>query len=238
MSDWRIIAEQVKVEADNQKLKETTPTTPAAHYQAALLAVEESPFHSSTVPPPVSGSKRVMAWLHQLTCFTRRVHLSSALVSTPTFKTERTGRSKTRRFSFVLLVVVVGVLGYAAFRRMWGLMMLGDVDSAIGRVRVVSAAENQFAKEHPEVGYTCTLSQLPRREEITRLLAQNQIDNGYAFEITGCQTASPEKPAVYYVTARPLHDGPPSFCSDQSGVLMSDEGGSVERCIEKRTPFP
>jgi len=118
-------------------------------------------------------------------------------------------------------------------------MMLGFVDSAIGRVHAISAAEAQFAKTHPEFGYTCTLSQLPRSEEITRLLAQNRIDNGYAFEVVGCQAEAPQKPnQTYYVAARPLHTGQPAFCSDQSGVVMSDEGGSVEKCIAMRTPFP
>jgi hypothetical protein len=117
--------------------------------------------------------------------------------------------------------------------------MLGNVDSAIGRVRVVSAAETQFAKEHPELGYTCALSQLPRSEQITRLLAKDRIDNGYVFEIIGCQAAAPKKPnSTYYVTARPLYTGQPAFCSDQSGILMSDDGGSVERCLAKRSPFP
>jgi len=117
--------------------------------------------------------------------------------------------------------------------------MLGYVDSAIVRVRVVSAAEIQFAKEHPELGYTCGLSQLPRSEQITRLLAKDRIDNGYAFEIIGCQAAVPKKPkSTYYITARPPHAGQPAFCSDQSGILMFDESGSVEKCIAKRTPFP
>jgi hypothetical protein len=71
------------------------------------------------------------------------------------------------------------------------------------------------------------------------VLAQNRIDNGYAFEIIGCQGAVAKKPnTTYYVAARPLHAGQPAFCSDQSGVLMSDDGGSVEKCIAKRTPFP
>jgi hypothetical protein len=117
--------------------------------------------------------------------------------------------------------------------------MLGEVDSAIGRVRVVSAAEAQFAKEHPELGFTCRLSELPRSEEITRLLAKDQIDNGYAFEIIGCQAAATKKPnSTYYLTARPLHSGQPAFCSDQSGILMSDDGGSVEKCLLRRSPFP
>jgi hypothetical protein len=138
-----------------------------------------------------------------------------------------------------MVAVAVGIFGYFAFRTMRGLMMLGFVDSAIGRVRVISAAETMFAKAHPELGYTCTLSQLPRSEEITGLLAQNQIDNGYAFDIIGCHAAVPENPnATYYVIARPVHAGEPAFCSDQSGVLMSDEGGSVEKCVVKRKPFP
>jgi hypothetical protein len=117
--------------------------------------------------------------------------------------------------------------------------MLGFVDSAIGRVRAIYAAETQFAKAHPDLGYTCTLSQLPRSEEITRLLAKNRIDNGYAFEIIGCQALLPEKPnAMYSVTARPLHMGQPAFCSNQSGILWSDEAGSVEKCLAKRRPFP
>ena len=139
----------------------------------------------------------------------------------------------------VIATIAIAIFGYLAFRWMRGLMMLGFVDSANGRVRVISAAETQFAKAYPELGYTCTLSRWPRSEDITRLLAQNGIDNGYAFEIIGCLATAAEKPnPTYYVTARPMHIGQPAFCSDESGVVMSDEGGSVEKCIAKRTPFP
>jgi hypothetical protein len=139
----------------------------------------------------------------------------------------------------VVAAIAVSVVGYFAFRGMRGLMTLGNVDSAISRLRVISAAETQFAKAYPELGYTCALSQLSRSEEITRLFAQNRIDNGYAFEIIGCQAAASHKPnATYYVTASPLHTGQPAFCSDQSGIIMFDEGGSVEKCIAKPTPFP
>ena len=115
--------------------------------------------------------------------------------------------------------------------------MLGFVDSAIGQVRAISEAETQFAKAHPELGYTCALFQLPRTEEITRLLAKNRIDNGYEFEIVGCREASKKPNSTYYVTARPLHSGLPAFCSDPSGILMFDEGGSIEKCLTKRNPY-
>jgi hypothetical protein len=157
---------------------------------------------------------------------------------TPSFEADQKGRSKTRRLALFIAAVAVSILGYFAFRTMRELMMLGFVDSAIGRVSVISAAETQFAKEHPEVGYTCTLSQLRRSEEITRLLAKDRIDNGYAFEIIGCQAAAPKKPnSTYYVTARPLHPGQPAFCSDQSSILRSDDSGSVENCLAKGTPL-
>jgi hypothetical protein len=156
----------------------------------------------------------------------------------PLFKTERTGRSKGRKFFLVAIAVAVSACAYFAFRRIRGLMMLGFVDSAIGRVQVISARETQFAKEHPELGYTCMLSQLPRTEEIKRLLAKDRTDNGYAFEIRGCQAVAPEKPnSTYSVTARPLHSEQPAFCSDQSGILKSDENGSVEECLAKGTPL-
>lgn len=118
-----------------------------------------------------------------------------------------------------------------------GLMMLGYVDSAIGRVRAVTTAETQFTKTHPEVGYTCTLSQLPHDEQIARLVKDGK-DNGYVFGIIGCQLTEPKKPnSIYQVTARPLHSGLPAFCSDQSGIIRSDEGGSIEKCLTSGVPF-
>jgi hypothetical protein len=116
-------------------------------------------------------------------------------------------------------------------------MMLGYVDSAIVRVRAVTAAETQFAKAHPELGYTCTLSQLPHDELIARLVNERH-DNGYAFGIIGCQRTEPKKPnSMYHLTARPLHSGLPAFCSDPSGIVRSDDTGSVEKCLANGVPL-
>jgi hypothetical protein len=115
-------------------------------------------------------------------------------------------------------------------------MNLGDVDSAIVRVRAVVAAETEFAKKHPDIGYTCTISQLPQDELVARL-AVGRIDNGYAFGIVGCQAADAQKPnSIYHVTARPLRSGLPAFCSDPSGILRSDDTGSLERCLATGVP--
>ena len=100
--------------------------------------------------------------------------------------------------------------------------MLGYVDSAIVRMRTLSAAETQFAKTDPELGYTCSFSQLPPTNETVRQMATNQIYNGYAFAIIGCQAQGAANPnATYYLMARPLHSGQPAYCSDQSGVLKA-----------------
>ena len=152
-----------------------------------------------------------------------------------------TQQEKHRRRSqigFLAVALVVTVVGYVVFRTMRGLVMLGYVDSAIARMRVLNTAEAQFAKEHLALGYTCELSELPETGEISRLLAKNNIDNGYAFEITGCHGSDSQKPNFgYYTTAQPLHSGQPAFCSDQSGVVKADYSGSVEKCLSNGVPL-
>jgi hypothetical protein len=154
--------------------------------------------------------------------------------------TSKTAASKTpaRKFALLAVAVILAVVGYFGFRTMWGLMMLGYVDSAIVRMRVLNAAETQFAKEHSALGYTCKLSELPSSAEILRLLAKSSIDNGYAFEVVGCRAPDAQTPnPVYYITARPLHSRQPAFCSDQSGIVKADYSGSVEGCRSNGVPL-
>jgi hypothetical protein len=148
-----------------------------------------------------------------------------------------TTKSARKRFVFVIGVLGLSALTWIAFSRVRGLLMLGYVDSAIGRVRALVAAEEQFAKIHTDVGYTCTLSRL-RHDEQTMRLANDGRDNGYAFDIVGCQAPEPKKPnSMYYVSARPLHSGLPAFCSDQSGIVKFDDSGSVEKCLANGSPL-
>ena len=79
-------------------------------------------------------------------------------------------KKKTRAPRIASAVVLVIVIGYFLFRMMWGLMMLGYVDSAIARMRSVSTAEAQFARTYPDRGYTCSFSQLPSNDETVRRL--------------------------------------------------------------------
>ena len=152
-------------------------------------------------------------------------------------KTATSKGSTTRRIALLIVLVVLSVIGYFGFKTIWGLMMLGYVDSAIGRMRVLYAAENQFAKEHPALGYTCELSELPQSSGIRRLLAKNSTDNGYTFEIEGCHAPVRQTPNLTYYITVPLHTDEPAFCSDQSGILRADYGGSVEKCQSNGVPL-
>ena len=95
----------------------------------------------------------------------------------------------------------------------------------------VVTAETEFAKAHPDKGYTCAMSELPQSELVARLTS-NGVDNGYSFKIIGCRDLASENPnSTFHLTARPLHSGFPAFCSDSSGVVKSDNTGSVEKCM-------
>jgi hypothetical protein len=81
------------------------------------------------------------------------------------------------------------------------------------------------------------LHAVPSDELIARLV-KNPNENGYTFEIVGCPALDGQQPNLtYHVIARPLHSGLPAFCSDSSGVVMSDETGSVERCMAHGVPL-
>jgi len=113
---------------------------------------------------------------------------------------------------------------------------LGYVDSAIVSIRIINAQETKFARVHPDTGYTCTLSELPPHEVIQDLM-KDVRRNGYVFEITGCSGEIGGRPnQTYQVTARPMQANMPVFCSDQSGVLRSDEGGSPGVCLQSGPP--
>jgi hypothetical protein len=115
---------------------------------------------------------------------------------------------------------------------------LGYVDSAIITVRAIVAGEAEFAAAHPDVGYTCTLSQVTARsspwaDELIAGSVKAARRNGYVFEISGCQATDGKKPNLtYYVIARPLRRDPPVFCSDQSGILKFDDTGSITKCLQ------
>jgi len=127
--------------------------------------------------------------------------------------------------------------GWAVTNVFQSFMAIGYLDSAIVSMRTLAAAEARFAEAHPSLGYTCTLSELAT-DQMTAGPAKNGRRNGYSFQLTGCRERSGQEPKPgYTLTARPLHKGLPAFCADQSGILRSDETGSVEKCLKSGAPL-
>src|SRR5215469_14626960 len=90
--------------------------------------------------------------------------------------------TKNKRLLVCITLGGLCVLAWISWKWMRSFVMLGYVDSAIGRVRTVVAAEAEFAKANPTIGYACMLSQLSDDDEVLKRLKSGE-DNGYAFEI-------------------------------------------------------
>lgn len=83
--------------------------------------------------------------------------------------------------------------------RIYDLLALGYVDSAIGTIRNIVSHETAFASAHPRQGYTCKLSELTNDQVLARL-ARDNARNGYTFQIDGCDpTAKPNR--IFHATA-------------------------------------
>ncbi len=148
--------------------------------------------------------------------------------------TGQSGRRRTR--TLVLIFVLLGVSALITIYYLWPLLKLGYVDSAIITLRTVVAAEKEFAMAHPDRGYACALPDLDT-DEMLRGLARSQQRNGYEFELNCPAKKANGVELGFRITARPLHGKMPAYCSDQSGVLKYDEGGSPERCLQSGVPL-
>jgi hypothetical protein len=98
-------------------------------------------------------------------------------------------------------------------------------------VRMLAYAESMFARQHPDVGFTCSFSELAESSKMVGLDQQvnNGIYNGYRFALAGCQG----KPAgSYQITAEPVAgSGAKAFCTDATENVRSSEDGRGATCL-------
>ena len=114
------------------------------------------------------------------------------------------------------------------------LMRLGYVDSAIGTLRMVYTAEKQFALARPERGYACAFADFDANE-LPPGIATSGKRNGYVFDLSCPGGAGYAARRGFQITARPLDKNMPAYCSDQSGIVRYDEGGSTTQCLLRGT---
>jgi len=97
-------------------------------------------------------------------------------------------------------------------------------------VTMLAYAESTFARQHPDVGFTCSFSELAESSKMMGVdqRVNNGIYNGYRFALAGCQG----KPAgSYQVTAEPLAAGAKAFCTDATQNLRSSDDGRGATCL-------
>jgi hypothetical protein len=109
-------------------------------------------------------------------------------------------------------------------------------------VRLIGLAEGFYAKKHPEVGFTCFLSELvnvgrgSENGELYKFMDPEFADgvyNGYRFTLSGCKG----KPAkAFQVIAEPLSGSGRAYCSDSTLELRASDDGRGSSCLASGRP--
>jgi hypothetical protein len=117
--------------------------------------------------------------------------------------------------------------------------------TAVGDLRRLTALQNRFSAAHPEKGFTCQLPLLKSTTPSTddydpeRFLLLDTYA-GYRIKLDGCEPNQQGLVTRYWATsvpAAPRISGVRAFCTDQSGALWYDNGGSADSCLARRQPI-
>ncbi|HEY2911880.1 MAG TPA: hypothetical protein VGK21_00845 [Candidatus Angelobacter sp.] len=104
-------------------------------------------------------------------------------------------------------------------------------------VTMLGFAERSFARQHPDVGFTCSLSDLSNGEKNFGLDPQLSSGTymGYKWSVSGCEG----KPAgSFQVIAEPIAQvrGAIAICTDATGNLRTAEDGHGSTCLASGKP--
>ncbi len=113
--------------------------------------------------------------------------------------------------------------------------------AAQNRVNNIAQAETNYATQHPDIGYTCTMANLfPQQQNADGGVSPFAEDagaesNGYRFAVTGCVGTPSSK---FRVSAVPTDAdaGQKTFCSDPSGTLKFATDGKSSTCFSEGQP--
>lgn len=109
--------------------------------------------------------------------------------------------------------------------------------AAARAVRLIAVAENVYARKHPEIGFTCFISELvgvgkglEDGEPYTFMDPEFRqgVYNGYKFSLSGCKG----NPAGnFQVTAEPVSGTGRAYCTDATRDLRGSDDGSGAHCL-------
>jgi hypothetical protein len=105
-------------------------------------------------------------------------------------------------------------------------------------VRQLGMAESIFAQAHPELGFSCSLSELAETTKLLQIDPQvnSGIYNGYRFSLSGCEG----KPAgSFRIVAEPAMTAPQTkaYCSDATQNVRASEDGRGTTCLSAGKPL-
>ncbi|HEV2468750.1 MAG TPA: hypothetical protein VGS78_06120 [Candidatus Sulfotelmatobacter sp.] len=121
---------------------------------------------------------------------------------------------------------------------------LGSDAMALGAMRSILTAEVTYAASYPNVGFTCTLSDLDgfgggQPNEHQAMLISSSLASGkrygFMFTLSGC---SGNPTTAFHLTAAPSGNafGRKMFCADQSAAIKSSDSGNPAACLASGTP--
>jgi len=135
-------------------------------------------------------------------------------------------------YLWIASVPVILIVAAIAIPNLLRARMAANEASAVASVRTLNTVEASYSADHPNVGYTCSLSDLSGLVDSKLVSGQR---SGYMFQLSGCTAGDSGAIVKYQVAAYPVTpntSGARSFCSDESGVIKVDSSGSAQACLE------
>jgi len=121
----------------------------------------------------------------------------------------------------------------------------GSDANVLAAMRMILTAEVTYAATYPNVGFTCTLSDLDgfgggQPNEHQAMLINSGLASGkrygFVFTLSGCGGAPA---SAFHLTAAPNANtfGRKAFCADQSAVIRSSADGNAAACLASGAPI-
>jgi type IV pilus assembly protein PilA len=130
--------------------------------------------------------------------------------------------------SFIPILIIAAI----AIPNLLRARIAANESAAASSVRTLATAEASYVSSHPEIGYTCSLSDL--QDLIGQKLASG-TRSGYVFVLSDCTSEATGGPNTKYkILSYPLTHGTTgvrTFCSDETAVIKVNAGESKENCF-------